>query len=102
MDTSENYGILRISPVTFRAGDSASATLIIAHLDELGYFWYLFPIDFHRGYGMLKGRLWIMACGAGSGGLTELGQSPYVKGLRPLVEHFETVPSNSLPFKQLT
>ena len=31
--------------------------VIIAHLDELGYFWYLFPIDFRGGYGMLKGRL---------------------------------------------
>jgi hypothetical protein len=31
--------------------------VIIAYLDELGYFWYLFPIDFRRGYGMLKGSL---------------------------------------------
>jgi hypothetical protein len=31
--------------------------VIIAHLDKLGYFWYLFPIDFHGGCGMLKGRL---------------------------------------------
>jgi len=30
-------------------------TIIIAHLDKLGYFWYFFPIDFHRGCGMLKG-----------------------------------------------
>ena len=41
-------------------------TVIIAHLDKLGYFWYLFPIDFHKGCGMLKGRLRIRGTRAAS------------------------------------